>query len=147
LSEGRIGWALEHAADGALLEKRQQRLDRLEALLAMGRAERMAVAAGLASGFAADRDDVYAYLELWQSWWRDLLLVSEGREELTLNGDRLPSLRKFLGSISLPDCVRALEALASCRQRLVGNANARLALEVLVLRLPRPVRHEEVGPA
>jgi hypothetical protein len=40
--------------------------------------------------------------------------------------------------------VQALEALRTCRQQLEDNANARLALEVLVLRLP--VKREEAGP-
>ncbi len=145
LSEGRIGWALQHSTDAALLAKRDERLDRLEELLSMSRAERMAAAAGLASGFARAREGVYAYLDLWQSWWRDLLLLSGGCEDSIVNCDRLPRLRRFAAVTPVLACVRALGALGECRQQLEDNANARLALEVLVLRLPQPATSEEVG--
>lgn len=146
LSGGRIGWALTHAADPGLLQQREERLQRLEALLSEGRAARMRFAAELASRFATARDDLFDSLELWQSWWRDLLLVGEGCEDLIANSDRLFVLRQASRTVPPAAAVRALEALCSCRRRLEDNANARLALEVLVLRLPSAVRHEEVGP-
>ncbi len=146
LSEGRIGWALDHAADEALLAKRAERLDRLETLLGMTRADRMAAAAGLAAGFSGARDDVYATLDLWQAWWRDLLLHAEGCDDLIVNRDRLPQLGRWAAAVPAHACVRALSALSDCRRQLEENANARLALEVLVLRLPQPATREEVGP-
>jgi len=147
LSEGRIGWALAHADDAELLVKRAERLDRLESLIDMSRAERMAAAAGLASGFASARDGVYAYLDLWQSWWRDFLLLIEGCDELIVNRDRLPQLGRYVAAVSAPSALRAIGALRDCRRHLQENANARLALEVLVLRLPQPATGEEVGPS
>jgi len=143
LSNGRIGWALNCAADGSVLAEREQRLVRLESLAVAGCAERMGFAAELATRFARDRQDVYAYLELWEGWWRDLLLVGEGCEGQIRNWDRLASLKALAPSLLPLSSVRVLRALCECRQQLEANANARLALEVLALRLPAqtaPVR-------
>lgn len=145
LAEGRMGWALSHATDEALLEERDRRLARLESLIFLRRAERMEAAATLAPLFAASRDDLYAYLDLWQRWLRDLLLLSEGCEELVASRDRLATLRRVADAVPVSAVVRALEAIHTCRQQLEDNANARLALEMLLLRLPRPVVPEEAG--
>lgn len=139
LSSGRIGWALGCAADDGVLAERAQRLERIEALARAGCAERMAFAGELATRFARDRQDVYAYLELWEGWWRDLLLAGEGCESPVRNWDRLAALRALAPGLPPAAAVRALQALRDCRQHLEANANARLALEVLALHLPNPV--------
>lgn len=146
LSGGRIGWAFDHGSDAALLDERGERLDRIESLAHAGRAERMAFAAELAGHFTSARDDLFAYLDLWQSWWRDLLLVGEGCDHLVANSDRLATLRAIARAIPAAHAVQALRALRLCRTQLEDNANARLALEVFVLRLVGPVKREEVGP-
>jgi DNA polymerase-3 subunit delta' len=138
LSSGRIGWALACAADGGMLVERGQRLERLDLLGRASLSERMAFAAELATRFARDRQDVYAYLELWQGWWRDLLLIGEGCEQQVRNSDRLESLRDLAPTLPPLAAVRALRALHDCRQQLEANANARLALEVLAVHLPSP---------
>lgn len=136
LSDGRIGWAIEAASDPSLLAERSRRLDRFAALANAGRSERMAFAAELAGRFTRDRQDVYAYLEAWKRWWRDLLLAGEGCNGLVENQDRLPDFQALVvGDVSI-GAVRAVRALKECRGQLEANANARLALDVLVLRLP-----------
>jgi DNA polymerase III subunit delta' len=146
LSEGRIGWALAHAADDSLLEQRDERLERIESLLDERAADRMRSAADLAALFARDREDVYAHLDLWKAYCRDLLLVSEGCDDLVANSDRLPRLRSLARLLTAAGIVKALTSLRACRRQLEDNANARLALEVLLLRLPRPAQYEEAGP-
>ena len=138
LSSGRIGWALTCAADTSTLAERENRLDRFDALAEAGCAERMAFAAELAIRFARDRQDVYAYLELWEGWWRDLLLAGEGCVEPIRNWDRLAVLQALATRLPPVAAVRTLRALRDCRQQLEANANARLALEVLALNLPSP---------
>jgi DNA polymerase-3 subunit delta' len=145
LSAGRIGWAISHTQDQSLLEERAQRLDRLEALTGEGRTGRMAFAAELAGQFATNREATYDWLELWRSWFRDLLLVAEGCEDLITNFDRLPAIKERSRTTTTAAIVRAIEALRDCRRQLEENANARLALEVLALCLPSPVRREEAG--
>lgn len=145
LSGGRIGWALRHGSDGNLLREREQRLQQLEALLGSSAAERMKLAGQLAARFTAAREEVFAQLDLWLGWGRDLLLVAEGCNDLVANCDRLSSLRAVARLMSPGEIVQALNALRACRRQLGDNANVRLALEVLVLRLPGPVKREEAG--
>ncbi|MGI8549902.1 MAG: ATP-binding protein, partial [Dehalococcoidia bacterium] len=145
LSGGRMGEALVASENETVLSEREQRLRRLEALAKAGRAERMAFAAELAGRFARERQDVYAYLDLWQKWWRDVLLVQENCPDLVENYDRLPQLSSVAAAVAPVEVVRSLHALHECRRHLEENANARLALEVLVLHFPRPVISEEVG--
>jgi len=145
LSGGRIGWAIAHADDVTLLEERARRLARLELLMEAARTDRMLFAAELAARFVTSREETYSWLDLWRSWLRDLLLVAEGCEDLVSNTDQLPAIRQLARSFAVTGIVRALEALRECRQQLEENANARLALEVLALRLPSPVIREEAG--
>jgi DNA polymerase-3 subunit delta' len=145
LSAGRIGWAIGHADDDSLLQERETRLERIEAIVRDGRAARMKFAAELATQFGGGRVDVMSYLDLWQGWWRDLLLMGEGCEDLIANADRVNAMRTFSAVLAPTGIVHALEAIRACRRQLEDNANARLALEVLVLRLPSPVTREEAG--
>jgi DNA polymerase III subunit delta' len=144
LSDGRIGWAIAHAGDQTLLDERDEQLAQLDALLRERLAVRMRLAAELAALFGRSRDDVYARLELWTGYFRDLLLVSEGCEDLVAGTDRLAGMRKVVGGLAPAAIVKALAAFRDCRRQLENNANARLALEVLLMRLPRPAVLEEV---
>lgn len=138
LSEGRLGWALANSENQALLSQRSERLDRIEALSAERRAGRLTFAAELGHRFTRDRQDVYAYLDLLLRWWRDVLLVGEGCDQLVSNTDRVAGLKRTAAATRPASVVAALQALRECRQHLEANANARLALEVLCLRLPGP---------
>jgi len=146
LSEGRIGWALDLATDSSLLERREQSLDEIERLACAGRAARMRLAAETAARYGSNRDDLFAELDVWENWWRDLLLASEGCHDLVANRDRIERLEAFARSVSRSGVVGALAALTACRQQITDNVNSRLALEVCVLRLPGPLKIEEVEP-
>lgn len=145
LSRGRIGWALASSQAENLLAERARRLDQLEALALAGRAQRMAVAAELATRFASNRQDVYGILDLWQSWWRDVLLAGEGCMKLVAHVDREQIARTIAQAVSPAQVVAVLQAIRACRLQLEQNANPRLALEVLALRLPNTEASEEVG--
>lgn len=134
LSVGRIGWAIRASADTSLLETRAHALDALDAILAEGRAERLMRAGDLAKN--AER--LPELLEEWTGWWRDVLLVHSGDFGRATNVDREARLREDASRFSLEQVEGALQALRSTGQYLNQNANARLALEVLLLGLPYP---------
>ena len=100
-------------------------------------AERFAYAGALGSGFTKDRAAVQATLELWESFWRDLLLFAAGREDEATERDRLDSLRPLAAQCGVAPAVRALRAIAEARQQLDENASPVLALEVMMLALPQ----------
>ena len=137
LSQGRLGWALRAASDATVLSQRDADLDRVIQLLEAPLDQRFAYAEGLAQQFAKQRSAARQELALLEEWLEDLLRVALGRPDLAVNQPRLDSL--FLQASSAPAgaIVDALRLLQDIGSRLEANVNARLALEVLMLELPR----------
>ncbi len=133
LSGGRLGWAVEAARDEAILRRRDDLLDALMELMGQGRVERFAYARQLSRDAEAAREA----LDIWLSWWRDLLLMASGSSAEIANLDRAEALREMAGRYSLGQVRDFIEALRAAAWRLEHNANARLTLEVLLLSLPR----------
>ncbi|MBI2976396.1 MAG: DNA polymerase III subunit delta' [Chloroflexi bacterium] len=131
LSGGRPGWAV--AATESTFERRRQRLDDLQQLLPAARSARFAYAEGLAKDRAALRET----LELWLSWWRDVLLVASGASALPVNSDQVEALRRVAAILGLDSAAQAVAAVQRALAALSRNANARLAMEVLLLDLPK----------
>ncbi len=81
-------------------------------------------------------------VEVLLSWFRDLLLLSQGMEELVSNEDRVGRLREELEAVSLVKLERALSKLREAQRAIDFNANLRLILLVTFLGLRRIVRDE-----
>ena len=133
LSQGRLGWAVTMLNDAKAWSQRAQRLDDLLSLGSQNRVERMRYAERLSR-----QEDAIGVLHLWSSWWRDVLLLQHGCEDQVANIDRLEVLRGQAGRYDEPQTRAFLEALTNTGRYLEQNVNAQLALELLLLRLPRP---------
>jgi len=138
LALGRTGWALSVAADRVVLDERERLLDEIAALGSAGRFERFAFAADLGARWTRDRKGVTAVLSTWIGWWRDVALAAGGAERGILNVDRIDQIRTVARGLNAADAGRFVQYLCDARRQLEENANARLALEVLMLRLPEP---------
>lgn len=136
LSGGRIGWALEAAADPAALERRRQGAELARALPAMPLADRFDLAERLAEEFRARREPLLERLEEWRTWWRDVLLVQAGAEEGVTHVDMLPLLREDAARYPRRQVVAFLRALLATPRHLEENVQPRLALEALLLETP-----------
>jgi DNA polymerase-3 subunit delta' len=136
LSGGRLGWAVLAMHDESVLEQRREALDRAQALASAPLAERFAWAAETGGRYTKDRAGVQATLEVWQAWWRDILLMAAGRENQAVHRDRLDTLRPLAAQCDVPAAVRALRGIADARQQLVENASPVLALEMMTLAMP-----------
>jgi len=134
LSQGRLGWAVRMLDDDSAWRERAQRLDELLTLSERSRVERMRYAEQL-SRMAAEARNV---LHLWSSWWRDLFLLQNGCEEQVANLDRLDLLRREARRYDDQEVRAFLSVLAATGRYLEQNVSPRLALELLLLRLPRP---------
>jgi len=137
LSHGCPGWAIAAAADEELLERHNEELDLIIKIINAGFEERFDYAAKLAAGFTQNRGAVYDVLDRWQDFWRDLMLVKLGCHEMMTNIDRKDDIIKIAAQYRLPrikDCIKSLEAAALQLRR---NVNQRLALEVLMLDIPK----------
>jgi DNA polymerase III subunit delta' len=139
LSIGHIGWAIQAAGDQAILDNRQRLLDRLAGFSHATRVDRLAFAAEQGQRYGkdvAERESVHAVLDLWNTWWRDLLLAKAGCQNMMVNADRAEALQKEAHRYSLAQIRAFLESLRAAGQQLRQNVNPRLALEVLVLAVP-----------
>jgi DNA polymerase-3 subunit delta' len=135
LSGGRLGWAVRVQADEAALDARAQRLDDLRALLHGSRVERFAYAERLAREGSLDR--IQETLELWQSFWRDVMLTSARAEAPLANPDREPDLRRLAAALPPEAARNVVNGLRHTGELLEKNVNTRLALEVMLLDWPR----------
>jgi len=140
LSGGRLGWAIRAWGDEALLAQRQQDLDHLVRLLTCSRVERLDFVWQALQG----RRDQEARLqwarqivELWTAWWRDLFLLGIAGPENVINIDRLEELHAWAQHSRSSQAWQALQALRETAAHLEANVNIRLALEGLLLKLPR----------
>ncbi len=133
LSAGRLGWALRAGQEEALLQQHQRHLDRLLQLLRADRVERLDFAWEASRDLTATRD----MLEAWTIWWRDLLLLRSGSKQGVVHLDRERELRSLAGQGTLSQVWTVLTALQVAAAQLEANVNSRLALERLMLKLPR----------
>ncbi len=133
LSGGRLGWAVRTLKDKKTLQRRAQRLDDLDRLLAASAIERFRYAEKLGRDPVATQET----LDLWIGWWRDVLLLAAEADAPLTNVDRQSTLRDHARRFGVEQSAAVLEALRSAADRLKRNANARLTLEVLMLDLPR----------
>ena len=137
-SRGRLGWALEALADPSLLEARAERLEELLAATYGTLEQRFGLASSLATRFTRDRADAGRSLALWLGWWRDVLVANCGSPELVANVDHRRHVDAAAGSLAPHQIADAISAINETWDRLEANVNPRLALESLMLRLPRP---------
>jgi DNA polymerase-3 subunit delta' len=137
LSRGCIGWALTAANDDKLLTQRQETLKQIISLVQGGYEERFAYVGRLAGDFTKNRAAVYDTLETWLDFWRDLMLLKLDRPDMITNIDMKDELAKSAANYSLRQIRNFIESIESAAQQLKQNVNARLALEVLMLNLPK----------
>jgi DNA polymerase-3 subunit delta' len=132
LSGGRLGWAVRTLEDSAGLQRRAQRLDEMGELLNAPTTDRFRYANRL----ARDPLTMQETLDLWTSWWRDVLLLAAEADAPLTNVDRQSALHDHAGRFGVERSTAMLEALRSAADYLRRNANLRLTLEVLMLDLP-----------
>jgi DNA polymerase-3 subunit delta' len=135
LAEGRLGWAVACAEKPQLLADRANRLDKLEQALPLSRVDRF----GLAEQLTRTPEELPDLLRVWLGWWRDLLLLANGNggAGAITNVDHEERLRTLAQEWPRDAILRCLKATEEELTHLERNANARLALEVLLLGYPR----------
>jgi DNA polymerase-3 subunit delta' len=134
-SGGRIGWALQ------LLEQPEEiarRDEQLQALLALrDPAAGMRWAEQRAKEYrAGEQETVFGWLELWQGWWRDVLLTAAGYAEGVVNVDRRKDLEQAAARHPIPEAYAFVARIGQAARQLRENGNAQLVLENLVLHRP-----------
>ncbi len=132
LSAGRLGWAVSAHTQHELWDERARRLDELQAVTGEGRMARL----GLSEQISRQPETLEQTLGLWATWWRDILLIQHGAPGAIVNLDRRDQLAEQAERYSSRQVEGALQDVLHTARRLRSNVNARLALDVLALRLP-----------
>ena len=137
LAQGRPGSAMEAVARPDLLDKLSERLGSIEDVISGSLEERFAYAENLASSTARDRELGRQELAIWLAWWRDVLLVKEKVPAFATHISRMETLKVVADALSSTQVVRAINAVRETMEHLERNVNLRLALEDMMLALPR----------
>jgi DNA polymerase-3 subunit delta' len=148
LSSGRLGWAVLAHRDPGLWLTRAKAFDDLVSLTTAGHFDRLAAVEPLSRlPFGVDArtqkdasrgDTVETILGHWVSWWRDIWLIQHGLAEAIVNLDRRLQLAQQADLFKIEQVEGALSDLLETLRRLRANVNARLTLDVLILRMPTP---------
>jgi DNA polymerase-3 subunit delta' len=135
LARGRPGWALRATESDELLADRAQRIAELEELISANRTRRFAYAETLAK---ADAETLQAVLEEWLLFWLDVVRANDSmeRSHALQNVDRADSIRRIAERVATIEAVRMVRAVINTLRYVQKNASARLALDVLMLKMP-----------
>ena len=137
LSEGRIGWAISTVADPSVLEAIEEKITTVESVVQAGLEARFEYAERLARAFSRDRDAVRDELVVWLEWWRDMMIVKAGLPRYVKHLARLDTFQAGAAKVTVEEVAKAVSAVEETSRWLDRNANARLALDNMMLAMPR----------
>lgn len=143
LSAGRPGYALRLAQDEALVALRDSRIEDLVNVIGFNRIDRFSFIEKWDKSLRRKFDklddrrlECIAVIELWLSFWRDVMLSTYKVREPESNPDKGSEIDALSEGISKAEIVEAIQALERSEEAIRRNANLRLALETLMIELP-----------
>jgi DNA polymerase III subunit delta' len=145
LSHGCLGWGVEASQKPDLSAERSAQFEKMTTIVKSGYSDRFAAASQIALQFAKKREVVYETLDTWAGWWRDILLAKTGCHADIVSIDFQPDLAGLAGTYSLVQIKATLNYIMEAVQQLKQNANPRLALEALMLNIPKVPAAAAVG--
>ncbi len=135
LSDGRPGYAFQLQSQAEMLDLRNTWLEDLGRLLGANRVERFAYAQAMTRD--RERDFVRNVLQVWLSFWRDVLIRAGGASLPIANVDCTEKIESLASTLSLETAQQVVSRLQRTLELIDRNINTRLAVEVLLLDLPR----------
>jgi DNA polymerase-3 subunit delta' len=135
LAKGSLGWAVQQLADREGASRRHEQLAQLHELVKADRVARLHFGESLASD--RNNEQLFAMLELWTTWWRDVLLTQVGCPEACCNVDQQAEIARQAAALQSETVREYLYTLNRIQGYLQHTVNTRLALDVLLLRLPQ----------
>lgn len=133
LAQGKPGWAINALRDESILTQREQWLEDLLNLLQKGFATRLIYA----QNFVKNHNAPNVTLNLWLSWWRDVLLVNQNSSVKIANVDFEDKIFALANILSFTQITHIINLTQSALKNLNYNVNKRLNMEVLLLNLPQ----------
>lgn len=139
-ADGRIGWAVAAALDPELVEERELAMGDILQMIEGGVQDRISTSQRLAREFSSHRQNVFGWLEVMSSLWRDMLRLKAGCEDGLVNVGVADQLKVNAANCSINELAEAIKSTRNACDQLDMNVNVRLALDVLFLSLPWPTR-------
>src|SRR4030042_1234348 len=133
ISDGRPGYAIRLFEEPGILGQRQSWLDDLIQLLATSRRERFAFVRGVVDDKEGLRDE----LQVWLTFWRDVLISASGMSGSITNVDYSDQIQKLVAVTDLNKAHFQVNPIERTIEYIDHNVNARLALEVLLMDFPK----------
>jgi DNA polymerase-3 subunit delta' len=133
ISGGRPGYARQLIESESVLEKREDRLNDLQNLIAASRVEKFAYADKLSK----DKDSMRQAILIWLSFWRDVMLRTAQAETPLVNMDRNVEIEDLAGRLDLSAARGVVSGLEDVLEKMERNVNSRLLAEVMLLDLPK----------
>ena len=131
LLAGGEAWPLREKA--LELSQRLWQMDELEAL-------------NLAAELSEDRGQAAEYLAILLLWLRDILIYHYTKNEsLLINQDKLATLLAQAQGYKAGQLMTVIEEIKQARERILANANTRLTLEALMLKIHSYGGYDNVG--
>lgn len=117
--------------DNEALTARRERLMHHLALLSP---ERIATIFDASEELSGSRDETLETVDMLLSFCRDLLHLAAGSGEI-VNTTLRPTLERFVGRLELAGALKLAENVMEARRSLQRNANAKLTLDTLFIRM------------
>ena len=145
ISAGSLGRALK-LCGGNFLDKRQEWLSRLIVLPGLSREKGFEMAVECAAeakrmGLDTTEDGeagILDMLTMWESWYRDLLILNAGdMTHLLMNVDFSHKLKNIAEHFKIDSLIDSLLTIDRARRDLIRNRNTKLVMEHTVLGLRR----------
>ena len=148
LCDGSPGKALA-MEQGSFLEKRRKYIDHLKGLRRTADPEVLELAQHYTGkgkkkeqeegeGVKREKDEMLLLLNVWKSWYRDLLIAKDvGSDALLINQDLQPELKKTAQDFRIQNVVSSLLVLDQAERDLVHSRNLDLLMETLLLSLKK----------
>ena len=133
ISGGRPGYARRLVESDSLLERREERLNDLQKLIAASRVEKFAYADKLSK----DKESMRQAILIWLSYWRDVMLRTVQANTPLANVDRNLEIENLAGRLDLASARGMVSRLEDVLEKMEANVNPRLLAEVLFLDLPK----------
>ncbi len=140
-ADGSPAIALELLADGADGKRRLGYYAEAFALSRASVADRLARVEALMRAHSSDPARTTELLRALTLLWRDVVLAHTAQQERTVLSGVQPEVEALTRALGLDAARQALVALVSAKRQIDENVQTRMALELLLMRLPVP------GPA
>ncbi len=137
LSMGAPGWAISAIQDATIEESRSLAASRILNTMKADLEERFRYAGEIAAEFRRDRASALEEVDRWIEICRDVAFAKYQMESNLIFDERLPEITELSRSLTGAQISEAFSSIIRTRQALQANALPQLALEMMMLDIPR----------